>query len=459
MVSGAERTFFEVWRRPSGTWSFIVSIIFCVVFSQLGIAVALARSERVRANEYGESGDAPGTYFHLYAEYLVGDTETLAFDIQVSCGTHVFENERVVRGYLPALYARRTASGAAVMLATPRVCDAIRMAEKREVEGAQELQAAWRRVLEGNFIPFTIWFENAEDLTFGLGFPLAESFDNPASPLKFVDARVEPSTARAFTTWFQADSGNLLQERQIGPRYVTEKEDQAYWSTFDPDKPLLPTKCFGLAVLPHDKRSLSATSPYYPDYRPRYWFAPADLPDTGGSGKRNKRLLAPNTHIGYYGRQTAEFPIGFNYLRRTRIDNKGSYSESPWKIAAPEVYPVIQSDGFPFAKKGAFEDRHLKLTVEITTEKKGLLACYSKFNPIGYGEENFEDFFEYFFGSNYKMRVKDFGKLIDLEINDDDGPVLFQSIPAPSTLPHFLISDQGVAEFVTFEFFGGGHVR
>ncbi len=125
----------------------------------------------------------------------------------------------------------------------------------------------------------------------------------------------------------------------------------------------------------------------------------------------------------------------------------------------PDYYPLIRSDGYPFAHKSAFEHDRLKYTVELVPEKKGLIACYARFNPIGYGEENYEDFYEYYFGSNYRSRLKDFGKLIDLDIQDRDGRTQFKAIPVPAALPHFLITDQSVAEFVSFEFFGGGHVQ
>ncbi len=291
----------------------------CILFLCVsGSLQAQARTKILAPNEYGESGKAKGTYFHLYAEYLVGGSERLVFDLQVSCGTHSFEDGRVGRGYLPALYAKKTADGAAVMIATPRVCDAIRFAEKREVRDTKDFRAAWQLVLEGNFVPFTVWFEDAENLTYGTGFAVVESFENPSSPLKFVDARIEPSTGKAFSRWFKSDSGNLLKEVQIGPQYATKKSDQTYWRQFDPGKKLLPLKCYGVAIAPNEEYSNQHwVEQFYPKGKPRYWLAPEGLPDTRAQGKPSKEHLVPfASNRGYFSGPSVEFPIGFNYLRK-----------------------------------------------------------------------------------------------------------------------------------------------
>ncbi|MEM9634463.1 MAG: hypothetical protein AAGA50_24250 [Pseudomonadota bacterium] len=420
-----------------------------------------AKVKVVPANEHGESGDAEGTYFHLYAEYQVDGSELLVFDLQISCGSHTFKEGRVVRGYLPALYAKKTASGAAVMLATPRICDAIRYAEDRKVVDKSDFQRSWQRVLDGNFIPFTIWFEDAEDLTYGFGYPVAGSFDNPASPLKFIDTKIGPSTEKAFSAWFEVDGENLLKELQLGSRFVTSEHDQAYWAIFDPAKQLLPLSCFGVAVTAHeDGASAEWVRQFYLDDRPRYWLAPESLPDTDKEGKPSKQSLVPYSSDQYYGSSPSqEFPLGFNYLRRDKLEARSSYDDDLWTIPHPDYYPAIRSDGFPFAEKGAFEQNLLRYTVDLRKERKGLLACFSIFNPIGYGTANFKELYEFYFGFDYGEKLADFGNLIDLEILDDAGPVVFEAISQPLVLPHFLISDRSVAEFVTFEFFGGGHVQ
>ena len=302
---------------------------------------AFAWIKTIPPNDHGESGRARGTYFHLFAEYLVGGNEKLVFDLQVSCGNHTFDVDRVVHGYLPALYAKKTASGAAVMIATPRVCDAIRFAEERPVADTDEFRQSWKLVMDGNFIPFTVWFDDAGNLTFGYGYATASAFANPASPLDFVTAKVEPSSARAFKRWYAADTGNLLRDMRNGPRFSEGEEDKAYWSTFDPGKKLLPLSCTGVAVSPHgDGPSARAVQTYYPKERPRYWLAPAALPNTSQDEGPSKLDLVPVSGTEYYDSSPSkEFPIGYNYLRNTKKDLEG---DSQLSDNRPAYYPATR---------------------------------------------------------------------------------------------------------------------
>lgn len=412
-------------------------------------------------NEYGETGGAIGTYYHLRAEYLVNKTEPLVFDLQVSCGRHTFDkgapNERTVLGYLPALYAKKTQSGAAVMLAAPRICDAIRYAEDRKVySGESEILQSWKQVAEGNLIPFTIWFDDADDLTLGYGYAIASSFDNPDSPLSLVDVTVEPSTAKKFETWFRSDADNILTERHLGPRFATSEEDKAYWANFDPEKQLLPLKCYGVAVVSHSERTAKYTAKYYPEDKPDYWFAPEALPADASDGADDKRKFVYGN--GYYYSGSHEFPKYFNYLRR-REPEGDRRPDSFWRMRLADYYPLTRNDGYPFAEKESLSSDRLVYKADLRREKKGLLSCFSLINPTGYGDENYRELYEYYFGSDYGPRLSTFGHVINLEITDDQQGVAFSSLKHPIVLPHFLIGDKAVAEFVTFEFFGGGHVR
>jgi len=431
----------------------VILLPICLI---AGSPPAFAWIKSVPANEYGESGDAKGTYFHLYAKYSVGGSERLVFDLQISCGTHTFEDGRLVHGYLPALYAKETASGAAVMLATPRVCDAIRFAEDRPVADDEEFRQSWKQVVEGNFIPFTIWFEDASNLTHGFGYAAESAFDNPASPLTFVDAWVEPSSERAFSRWYKTEKDNLLKEFQIGPRFVTGEDDKAYWATFDPEKKLLPLSCTGVAITPfgEDQREVEQ---YYPTARPRYWLAPEILPDTRNGEGRSKLDLVPKLGTEYYASSPSqEFPIGYNYLRLSERDSK---SDSLSSDELPDYYPAYRSDDYPFAGKGTLREERLTVSVDLRPERKGLLSCASPFNPLGYGMANFGQMYEHYFGPGYGERLVNFGKVIDLEIIDERERIELEGIPQPLALPHFLIEDKAAAEFVTFDFFGGGHVE
>ncbi|UES59924.1 hypothetical protein GFK91_29695 (plasmid) [Roseibium aggregatum] len=432
-----------------------VFLLICLFSSSISV---LAWSKTVPPNDHGESGRASGTYFHLYAEYQVAGIEKLVFDLQVSCGNHTFKSGRVVHGYLPALYAKETASGAAVMIATPRVCDAIRFAEGRPVADTDEFRHSWQQVMDGKFIPFTVWFDNADNQTSGYGYATASAFTNPASPLDFVSAKVEPSSAKEFERWYAADTDNLLRGMQIGPQFATSDEDKAYWSTFDPAKKLLPLSCTGVAVSPHgDGPSANAMQTYYPQEKPRYWLAPSELPDTSTDKGPSKLDLVPVLGTEYYDSSPSkEFPIGYNYLRHTKQDLEG---HSLLSDDLPAYYPATRSDGYPFAAEGAFQDGRLTWSVDLRPEKKGLLSCALPYNPIGYGTANFREMYEYYFGPGYGEKLATFGETVDLEIVDPIGKASFEAIPAPLALPHFLIGDEAAAEFVTFEFYGGGHVQ
>lgn len=436
-----------------------VFLIALLVFIALVSIIYLRTSaeNNYLINEHSEPGDAEGTYFRVYAAYLIGGIEELTFDFQVSCGTHHFDKDRTVHGYLPALFTKKTSSGAAVMIATPWVCDAVRFAEDRPVVADVELRRAWKRVLEGNFIPFTVWFENADNLGLGYGFAVASAFDSLSSPLRFVDARIEPSDKAAFDAWYEAGDDNLLTEVQLGPRFVTRRDDKTYWARFDPSKELLPLSCTGVAVTTHASGpSQKAVRDLYPEDRPNYWFAPEILPKRPQATGLSWLSLVPKFDKQYYGGSSQEFPIVYNFLPKSKLAEKPA---DLWTVDQPDYYPVTRSDGYPFAKQGLFEEADLIYSVDLRPDEKGLLACYSLFNPIGYGSENFREMYEYYFGSDYGRRLVNFGETIDLEIIDKDTSTRFNSVPRPLARPHFLIADVAVAEFVSFEFFGGGHVR
>lgn len=116
-----------------------------------------------------------GFFYRLEAHYTVKATgEPVDFDIVVACNirttNYTYTGPSFVAERYPEVMAKATKDGNAVMIRTPRVC--------------QQLQLD-RGHVPDDFVPFAIWFDDVNDLSFGWGYATQDAYDGPGAKIAY----------------------------------------------------------------------------------------------------------------------------------------------------------------------------------------------------------------------------------------------------------------------------------
>ena len=155
-------------------------------------------------------------YYRIIASYKVKETgEPLDFDFVVACGASVthwrYTGPSTRVSTHPLAMVKPTSNGGAVLMRTYRpLCEMGRLRwspYNGDTNGAPF-----------DLLPFVIWFDDVNDLSFGWGYATEDAYHNANSKLEFVIAYVKASNAKEWRAWREKAEADYEQIGQLpGP--------------------------------------------------------------------------------------------------------------------------------------------------------------------------------------------------------------------------------------------------
>ena len=311
----------------------------------------------------------PGAYFRFTSKYIHDGDEELVFDTVVACNTQVSSSRAtgssVLSGMMPNLFAKRTRNNNAVLVVTPDLCSEAR-------------RGLFEKVPE-TFIPITVWFENAEELTFGLAYVSEDAYESPKSHLKFVSAKVGPATREEWEAWWANRPENMVRQDMIRPRVGAPREDWERYQSFWPGKKYFADTCRGVVKLKLSEKTREKVRAHWPEDKPRYW---AVKPKEAGS-ELARYLLSEATYFvtvpgEYEARYIWRGPHRY-FTISSRTASSGLTSKSSTKNIKPaEYYSQIRNDYYPLLLRGVDKEREFSVRVDSNdASNRGFFACYN----------------------------------------------------------------------------------
>lgn len=311
----------------------------------------------------------PGACFRFTSKYIHDGDEELVFDTVVACSTQVSSRatgSSVLSGMTPNLFAKRTRNNNAVLVVTPDLC-------------SEANRGLWDD-LPKTFIPITVWFENAEELTFGLAYVSEDAYESPKSHLKFVSAKVEPATREDWEAWWANRPENMVRQDMILPRVSAPRKDWERYYAFWPGKQYFADTCRGVIKLKLSEKTREKVRAHWPEDRPRYW---AVKPKEAGSELRRYLLSEATYFVTVPGEYEARY-IWHSPHRHFTVSSRtapgGTTSKySTINIKPAEYYPQMRDDYYPFLLSPEV-DKKREFSVRVDSNdpsNRGFFACFN----------------------------------------------------------------------------------
>lgn len=145
------------------------------------------------------------TYYRVFADYTVKDTgENIVFDYVVVCGGYAIPEAWYTHS--PKQMFMPTSTGEAIGVRSPRLCDPwywgidTRTGQQKNFNPRPD-----------DFLPFTTWHPDVENLGFAFGYASDLAYESPYSRLIFNDAKIERSSYEDWKAWREKAEQNYVQ--------------------------------------------------------------------------------------------------------------------------------------------------------------------------------------------------------------------------------------------------------
>ena len=364
-------------------------LIFLPVLPWLPLAIGLWQHGSGAPSGY-DTGR--GNYYRVSVRYLVDKVEPLNFDIVVACGNNRLATPKSHLGTVPTAYARRTADNHAVLIGVPDIC----LKVKERLLGMRD------GIFDGSFAPFTIWFDDAENLETGLGYGSIYAYRNPAARLTFLGAEIRYATREEFADWFAHDNDNLLTSAML----QSTPYDDAGW--LREDAMTLAEKCYGIGFFEMNTAGRALLGSYWPADRPEFWSGVL-LPE---EQRRELEIGIPTSkdvkfsafghpEVAYKSHSPkldwnryAASDRTFTSLNQSKLSSYLIFDYLP-----SEQYPVYYNDEISLLTAGKGEP-FLAIDIDLRPESRGFVACYSRyFRKLGTAPRKHSDALKHYFGS------------------------------------------------------------
>lgn len=308
-----------------------------------------------------------GEYYRITARYLVDDVEPLSFDIVAACGYNGFDPSKHWGRNGPALYGKKTRGNHAVILSVPDFCSDVASRKLGQIGGN----------FDGSFLPLTVWIDNANDMTVGLGYASIYAFDNPSARLSFVEANVRYATREEFEDWHEFRDTNLFKSDLSRPSFETDVRQSGS------SAPVIPDRCYGIGFVHGNAAAQELLKKYWPKDHPKYWAAfqlSAETKEELRSELRKSEVAKFHMHdlegetdkdlIGKVDWSTRNLRNGFSSLDRSKLSTYFKFEEKP-----TEHYPVYFYDTL----SGTLSEPRsaTRARIDLSPQMKGFVACYS----------------------------------------------------------------------------------
>lgn len=349
-------------RRPFGK---LFPVLF--VLALLGFLPACERMRDV------SEPDKSGFFYRLQASYIYKPTgEPVEVDYVVGCNVEVQRNKYTG----PTHRARRAPEfmyvpapeGSVIGIRSPNICSDVKFE---------------RGLVPDDFMPMTVFYDDADDLSFGWGYTTEDAWDAEKSKLRLVDASITQSTYDEWKAWREAAADNYTQIGVIpGPwginpstwRYdAAEKLVKRYGGDF---RRYNSGSCQGYVRIPAPKDVMDKIFALAPEETGRYF-----VPDQENARAINGIIKSAGPVFGE-GRAFIDYTALADVFGAGGINRNNSgfvvNAKSHYSIKAmPEQYPLLPPSQVigrvPVAPPDEYPSR-----VPVSPEWKGVLACGSK---------------------------------------------------------------------------------
>jgi len=165
----------------------------------------------------------PSGFFRVFADIRVKETgEIVKLDYVVACGGTVtnwtYTTSSVSFGMTPQIMLVPTSSGQLIGARTPEVCDGnqwqpIPKWNGRRPPGPDPEPDYYIEKVPDDFLPLLMWYPNADDLSFSIGYLSDVAYESPYSKMELLDSGIEATDYEAWKVWRERAASSF---KQIG---------------------------------------------------------------------------------------------------------------------------------------------------------------------------------------------------------------------------------------------------
>ncbi|WP_370235992.1 MULTISPECIES: hypothetical protein [Henriciella] len=213
---------------------------------------------------------APNSFYRMKADFIAKDSgEKISFDYVVGCGgtvqNYLHTTPSIVYDYAPTIMFEPLQNGGALGIVTIAMCQDW----KWEVEWSKSR-------IPDDLRPLAIWFEDANDLSFGWGYKTDDAYDSPLAQIEFLGASVEQTDEAAWRAWRAKAESKYVQVGALpGPwgysdasRYLSYLDsidaNEGYFGIVDP-------RCPAAGWVPVEQNYIDEIFAAAPSNVGRYW--------------------------------------------------------------------------------------------------------------------------------------------------------------------------------------------
>ncbi len=312
----------------------------------------------------------PGAYFRYTTVVRVDGKEDLVFDNVVACNTRITRSEAngtsSLPGMTPNLFVRRTKDNHAVLISTPTLCS-----------WAQTNTPEKNYTRRGFLPPAVVWFDDADDLTFGIAYVTPTAYESAKSRLEIVSTYVGPATRAEFEAWYDGPrKENLAKQEWINPPPGTTRArwdaNNAYVAQALAKRGrAFPIGCVGAQRFALTDEGSGTIRSYWPKDRPRYWTP---------TPKQWKTLFAEHFtgkpyFVGKGGRTNGSLQFWDGFGQSVKYGPKLDGRNGEWPA---ETYPAANSRSATFLTEDATDkDYFLQKIFYEDGANDGFAWCYA----------------------------------------------------------------------------------
>jgi hypothetical protein len=316
-------------RKHSPMWrGFAAGLVLLLGLASLGAIARLPASAAVTQES---------TYFRLKIG-LSHKGEPIDMDIVVGCGVRITDSRLTgvsidIMSMYPFVYARPIPGGHAVLVRTREIAGDYRLCR-----GGTTANGA----VPKDWLPFIVWYDNADDLSHGIGYLTQDAYENPNAQLEFHGAVVESAAKQDFDEFLATKPTNLVPAYNadalghLDAPAIRSAKDITLEIAADPRKAWSKSgwpRCRGAKLLPLSERQRLRADQAWPSERPQFW-APSDA---AVQRELRYQMLAGSRSmdLSHYTRsdtperqasRIAVYPISIDYSLARLRPNTGSNS-------------------------------------------------------------------------------------------------------------------------------------
>jgi hypothetical protein len=364
---------------------FLLGLV-AVVVVLAGAWPQLSRVIKLPSFEQSQRDEKNFFFYRVHTKLTYKPTgEPLEFDVVVACNYHEVKyrdgDRSVLYGSDPEFFAKKVGGNHVVMMQVPKYCP---FAEQIAKPMVQLGQPTFReKYLPPDFMPLLIWFDDASDLRFGIGYISDDAYENPSSKMSYHATTITQVSRTERDAW-QASTGvhNLIKPYHYQEALAKSLGEPIPYSRKTPfpkandytfiGKKILPVshmnfpfQCRGYIRVKLSEPARAFIRQHWPAHRPTYW-APVE--------DKMKRVHIQNdgSDIGQYA------PSGSSTVRgMARRGGLWSYygGHSPTRRYVEPVYPMRLGGGDTALTRKLEDDAFIYDNIEISEATRGFVYC------------------------------------------------------------------------------------